>query len=353
MPTILLITEQERVRQLFTGMEQGGMFRLRVAPTLGQGEEEISVRLPHFVFVENRMSGLPGAAIVAYLRDLLPEGSEVILMARDAAEIAECREVGGLFFLDLSESDEALRYHINDVVPRYVTPQTPVPSEPLSASTQTAREVLSHQPDREALATKDKRLLWLIPLGLAAISLGVVAYRASEAPPTAPQKAATASPNAATAASPRAATAAVMVPIPEARKAATAKAQSVSGPAAKSATPEAPKIATAAVKVASVAPRAEGAAAELGPGPAAARKIEPHRTAAKSAAPSVKVSAQTRRNPSYIVRPGDKLLKVLVKNFGFSEQDAVSMVPELKRVNKLSDSGIIKPGQTIIIPAGK
>ena len=345
MPTILLITEQERVRQLFTGMEQGGMFRLRVAPTLGQGEEEISARLPHFVFVENRISGLPGADIMAYLRDLLPEGSEVILMARDAADNAECREVGGLFFLDLSESDEALRRCINDAVPSYVSPQMPSSPEPLTASTRTVREVLSYQPDREEPATKHKRLLWLIPLGLAAISLGVVAYEASEAPQAALQRVATAPP--------KAATAAAMVPIPEARKVTTATAQMVTGPAAKVAPPEAAKVATPAAKVASVAPRAEGAAAALRPGPAAARKIGQHQAAGVSTAPSVKIGALTGRNPSYVVRPGDKLLKVLVTKFGFSEQDAVLIVPELKRVNKLSDSGVIKPGQTITIPAGK
>ena len=341
MPNILLITEQERVRQLFAGMEQGGMFRLRVAPTLGQGEEEISVRLPHFVFVENRISGLPGAAIVCYLRDLLPEGSEVILMARDAADNAECREVGGLFYLDLSQSDEALRRCINDVVPSYLPPQKQSSSGPLPASTQTVREVLSHQPDRKELATRDKRLFWLIPLGLAAISLGVV-YEASVAPQAALQRGATA-----------AATTAAMAPIAEARKVAATKAQMATSPAAKVAKPEAAKVATAAAKVASVAPGPKSAAAELRPGQSAARKIEQHRTAAVTTAPAVKTSALTGRNPSYVVRPGDRLLKVLVTKFGFSKQDAALIVPELKRVNKLTDSDLIKPGQTIIIPAGK
>ena len=183
MLTILLISEQERLRLLFTKLEQHGLFRLRVAPTLAQGAEEIAVRRPHYVFVENRISGLPGAAIAGYLRGLLPEGSEVILMARGAADTEECREAGGLFLLDLAENDESLQHSIIETIPRYAPPPKPLSSEPQPILPRTAREFLSREPDREGPAANGKRRFWLIPLALVLVSAGVIAYQVSKTPP--------------------------------------------------------------------------------------------------------------------------------------------------------------------------
>jgi len=142
MPTVLLITEQEGLRLLFTRLGQTGPFRLRVAPTLAQGEEEISVRLPHYLFVEAGLAGLSGAVTLRYLRGLLPEEVEVILMTQEASVSEEFRKAGGLFSLDLSLDDEALQRSISDILPRSVPQQAPPLPEPFPSSEKTARELL-------------------------------------------------------------------------------------------------------------------------------------------------------------------------------------------------------------------
>ena len=290
MPTILLITEQKRALLLFARMEQERLFRLRVAPTLAQGEEEIAVRLPHFVFAENGISGLSGTAIAAHLRGLLPEESEIILMARDGKESEACREGGGLFVLDLSESDELLQRSVSGLMQRYASEPEAGPGEPGPAPPRLTRQFLMREPAREGPAAKDKRLLWLIPVVLAGISLGVLAYRArEEAPAAAPQR-----------------------------------------PAA-------------------VPPRAGNATAGNGfaPGPATPQKGP--RAAGKSPAPAT--TGRSGQQHRYVVQQGDHLLGILVREYGFSYPEAVRLVPEVKRLNQLSDLGIIQPGETIIIPS--
>ena len=51
------------------------------------------------------------------------------------------------------------------------------------------------------------------------------------------------------------------------------------------------------------------------------------------------------------MQQGDHLLGILVREYGFSYPEAVRLVPEVKRLNQLSDLGIIQPGETIIIPS--
>ena len=246
------------MRLLFTRLEQRGICRLRVAPTLAQGAEEIAVRPPHYVFVENGISGLPGPAIAGYLRGVLPEGSEVILMARNAADTAECREVGGLLLLELAENDEALQRSITGIIPQYAPIPRPLPCEPPPSLPGTAREYLSRNPDHGGDAAIGKRLLWLIPLALALITLGVVAYRASTKAPRAAQQ------NAGT-----------------------------------------------------VRPGGEGAGAGIGSAP---DRAAPQRTgklaAGESSSPPGEVSPPSRI--SYVVQPGEGLLRILVKKFGFT-----------------------------------
>ena len=294
MPTILLITEQERLRLLFSTIEREGLIRLRVAPTLGQGEEEIALRLPHFVFVENGISGLTGAVIASHLRTLLPEGSEVILMARDAADTTE-RNDGGLFNLDLSENDETLQRSVSVIIGRYAAPPQPLAPEAPPVPHRTAREVLTHQPDQLGPASRDKRLLWLVPLAVGVIVLGVFAIRGrKQVLPAAPP--------------PQAATVAL-----RAEGAGTGKG-----------TP--PSLSTpAALPSPSVQP--------AGQGPAPSRR-------ATAPAPH-----------AYVVQPGDTILRVLVKKYGLTRLEAVAIIPELKRLNNLSDIDIIQPGQTILLPA--
>ena len=295
MPTVLLITEQERLLQLFTTLEQEGMFRLRLAPTLAQGEEEIVARLPHYVFVENGISGLPGASIAGHLRGLLPEGAEVVLMARGAADTGECREVGGLFLLELSENDEALRRCIAEIIPRHPAPEQPPPSQPLPVLPKTAREFLSHEPDRARLSAGAKRLFWLIPLGILVISLGFMAYRARKPAPPVPLKTTSGAPPA---------------------------AATVAGPTAASAT---------------------------------AQGIR-YLASGKHPAPTGPANLPGGKGLSYVVQPGDNLLNVLMNKYGFTHRGALGIIPELKRLNHLSDLDVIQPGQTIILrraPAGR
>jgi LysM repeat protein len=297
MPTVLLITEQERLRLLFGRMAQAGQFRLRAAPTLSQGAEEIAVRLPHYVFVEASLAGLAGAEALCYLRGLLPEEAEVILMAREAAEGDEFRKAGGLFSLDLSLADEALERSIADILPRSVPQPAPPLPEPFPSSDKTARELLftgpgGKSPIARPPVTRNKRMLWLIPLALAVITLSVIAYQAGSTPPVARPD--------------------VVVPAPQVAK------------------QEGGKI----------------------PGnPIAARKTGDPAVGLAPAIP-VKTSAPPRQGLTYTVHPGDTFLKILTKEFGYTYQEALTVVPEVKRLNGLNSlDDRITPGQTLVIPA--
>ena len=291
MPNLLLMTEQERLRQLFARMGKAGLFSLRVAPTLGQGEEEISLRLPHYIFVENHLSGLTGAAITSHLRGLIPEQVEVVLMARDTSDAAEIREAGGLFSLDLSLDDAALQRSIADIVPRGAPQPLSPRFEPAPSAAKTAKELLFSTSDNQGPITKHKGALWRIPLALAAIVLGVTAYHPGKAAPPAPQNAASIRPlSGGTEAAPRP---------PQAPASQTTRGIQDAG------------------KV-PVLPDRKGAATDV------------------------------RR---YSVRPGDSPLKILVKDFSFSCQDATKVLPEFKRLNNLSDLRGLKAGQSIVIPA--
>jgi hypothetical protein len=303
MPTALLIAEQERLKLLFAGMQSTGMFRLRVAPTLAQAEEEIAARLPHFVFVENYLSGQGGSDMVSYLRGLLPQGTEVILLARDAADADDFREAGGLFSLDLSASDESLQSAIADLIPlgTPATPETPPSTEPL-APPKAARELLFRgQEDSKA---KPKRAIWL-SLALGGIALCVIAYQTGKKPPHEPSQ-----------------------------QAATGALKDVGG-----------RVEPAAA----TAPVAPAAA------PATATPAAPKRTVSRAAdrptAASGAPSAAPQTLSSYVVQPNDKLLRVLVRHFGFSYPEALGMAPELRRLNNLKDLNLINPGQVILIPA--
>lgn len=292
MPTVLLITDQERLRLLFTRLERGGILRLRVAPTLAQGEEEILARPPHYVFVENQISGGSGAVVVPLLRGLLPEGAEVILVARDAADADSCREVSGLFSLDLSQSDEAVLHSISAIIQRYAP--SPPSHEPAQAAAASARELLFGGRAGEGSSAGLKRLLWLTPLTLAAIIGGVLAYRAREQAPNAAFR-----------------NPAEVVPVAAApAPAGTGRSSSASPP-------------------------------EQGNG---------NRAAAVGPVSSGTAGAPALPNRAYLVRPGDTLLKILTKDFGYSYLDAVRSIPDLIRLNNLNGRDKIKPGQTISVP---
>jgi len=291
------------VRQLFTELEREGVFRLRVAPTLAQGEEEIAVRLPDYVFVQDQISGLAGGVIIGYLRSLLPETAEVFLMVRDVADADGILETAGLF-LDLSDSDAALQRSLRDAIPPGAPRQNQAPSATSPATPKTARELLFDRPVREAVPDRSKRTLWLIPLALAIISLPVIAHQAGKRTPPAPDKKAAAEPQV---------------------RGVRAEKSSVSHPAPPHPAP---------------------------PHPAPPRTVG-NQSAEKPLAPSGKTAAPSASYRRYVVRPGDNLTRVLVRDFGYSRAEVGGLVPSLKRLNKMSDLNLLIPGQRLIIPAAR
>lgn len=84
-------------------------------------------------------------------------------------------------------------------------------------------------------------------------------------------------------------------------------------------------------------------------------------------AKSVKKSSKTRRklprhnsvrkssrfltqNSSYIVKPGDHLFKILMRDYGLTNNEAESFIEEIKRENNIYDIKRLKVGQKISIP---
>jgi hypothetical protein len=53
----------------------------------------------------------------------------------------------------------------------------------------------------------------------------------------------------------------------------------------------------------------------------------------------------------YTVNPGDHIFKILTVRFGLSEDAADRLVPEIKRINDISDIRKLRVGQTLLIPA--
>jgi len=52
----------------------------------------------------------------------------------------------------------------------------------------------------------------------------------------------------------------------------------------------------------------------------------------------------------YTVRPGDHIFKILMKEYGLSNAESEALVPEVKRLNGISDIRRLRPGQSIRIP---
>jgi LysM domain-containing protein len=59
-------------------------------------------------------------------------------------------------------------------------------------------------------------------------------------------------------------------------------------------------------------------------------------------------AAETR---SYRVRPGDHIFKILMRDFGLTNQQAETLVPEIVRINGIADIRQLRAGQTILVPA--
>ncbi|BDV41340.1 peptidoglycan-binding protein LysM [Geotalea uraniireducens] len=52
----------------------------------------------------------------------------------------------------------------------------------------------------------------------------------------------------------------------------------------------------------------------------------------------------------YTIKPGDFLFKVLIRDFGLSNNAAEALLPEIQRINHLADIKRLEVGQTILIP---
>lgn len=178
-PDVLLITDHGKARQIFAALEAEGVLKLRFAPTLSQGEEEISDTAPGFVFVQNRISGLSGDIIVRYLRGLLPDSAQAVVLAHDAAEAAEVRGVLG-YGLDLSSGEEALKETVRNLVTGKETPQGPVAAAPRQE--EKARDLVFSSQDTDPLGYEQKpdTQLWLIPLVIVLLCLPVASYQAGK-----------------------------------------------------------------------------------------------------------------------------------------------------------------------------
>lgn len=52
----------------------------------------------------------------------------------------------------------------------------------------------------------------------------------------------------------------------------------------------------------------------------------------------------------YTIRPGDHIYKVLTMRFGLSSTRAEALIPEIKRINGITDTARLQIGQTILLP---
>jgi hypothetical protein len=58
----------------------------------------------------------------------------------------------------------------------------------------------------------------------------------------------------------------------------------------------------------------------------------------------------TDGNVRYTVKPGDHIFKILMRDFGLSNQQAERIIPEISRVNGIDDIRRLRVGQELIIP---
>ncbi|WP_243371092.1 LysM peptidoglycan-binding domain-containing protein [Geotalea sp. SG265] len=79
---------------------------------------------------------------------------------------------------------------------------------------------------------------------------------------------------------------------------------------------------------------------------------KPSRTmAAKAHAGKPKPLAGSDGHASYTVRNGDHIFKILMKHFGMTNAAAEALIPEVIRLNRVSDIKRLTVGQTLLIPS--
>jgi CheY-like chemotaxis protein len=115
MTSVLLISDSEKVQRLFASLEKLGLFQLRTAATLIEGDQEISSSAPDVTFVQSRISGFSGLIMLRHLKKTLPKQATVLLLAGDADDAEQARQEA-VPFLELALEDEALADRIRQVV---------------------------------------------------------------------------------------------------------------------------------------------------------------------------------------------------------------------------------------------
>src|SRR5512137_1026325 len=73
---------------------------------------------------------------------------------------------------------------------------------------------------------------------------------------------------------------------------------------------------------------------------------------APKAAPAARSAATGSGEGLYTVKPGDHLFKILMYEFGLSNRETEELIPEVKRLNGITDIRRLKVGSTLRIPRG-
>jgi len=115
MTQILLISDTERVKQIFESLEKNGSLQLRTAATLIQADQEIATSAPEFTFVQSRISGFSGEILFRHLSKILPAGAKIFLLAGNADEMKQAQKHAEAC-IDLTLDDEALAVALMDIL---------------------------------------------------------------------------------------------------------------------------------------------------------------------------------------------------------------------------------------------
>lgn len=87
--------------------------------------------------------------------------------------------------------------------------------------------------------------------------------------------------------------------------------------------------------------------------PPASRKAEKAKTPHRKQSATKALSREQIHKSGYLtytVRPGDYLFKILITKFGMSDEQAESLIPEIIRINRISDIRDLEVGSKLLIP---
>jgi hypothetical protein len=115
MTRVLLVTDNERVQNLFEDLQNNGVLSLCTVSNLMQSDEQIAAFCPEFTFVQSRVSGLSGDIILRHLKKLLPREGKTVLLTLDPQDAVQGRKQGARI-VELSDSREGLAQQITAVL---------------------------------------------------------------------------------------------------------------------------------------------------------------------------------------------------------------------------------------------